>query len=143
MKCRVIIDKEREQEVIIYAHERTRQVEEIEHLIRNCDFELTGYRGKNTVMLNPLQVCCFTVEDNKVYALTDNEKLQLKVRLYQLEEELGDSFVKINQSCIGNIKMIDRFDASISGTLLVKFKNGHTDYVSRRQLKTVKERLGI
>lgn len=143
MKCKVIIDKKREQEVIIYAHERTKYVKEIEQFINSCDFDLIGYDGKNTLMLNPSEVCCFIVEKNKVYALTENEKLQLKQRLYQLEDNLGNIFVKINQSCLGNIKMIDRFDASVSGALLVRFKNGYTDYVSRRQLKEVKERLGF
>ena len=56
---------------------------------------------------------------------------------------LGTDFIKINQSCIANIRQIQRFDTSFSGTLRVIFKNGYTDYVSRRQLKAVKERLGL
>ena len=86
---------------------------------------------------------CFSVEDNRVYAVTEKEKLQLKIRLYQVEEMADKGFVKINQSCVANIRHIKRFDASVSGTLRVVFKNGYTDYVSRRQLKTVKERLGL
>ena len=39
--------------------------------------------------------------------------------------------------------MIDRFNASIGETLLVIFKSGYKDYVSRRQIKNVKERMGI
>ena len=61
----------------------------------------------------------------------------------ELEEKLPLDFVKINQSCLANIKKIERFSASVGGSLKVIFKNGHTDYVSRRQLRTVKEKLGI
>ena len=86
---------------------------------------------------------CFTVEESRVYAITKSGKWQLKCRLYNLEESLPQSFVKINQSCIANIKMIHRFDTSLSGALAVRFKNGYCDYVSRRNLKTVKERLGL
>ncbi len=143
MKCKTVIDKNHEEEVIIYAHERNETVEAIEKLVLRSDFELIGYSGKSAIRLEWSEVYCFTVEDNKVYAVTENEKLQLKLRLYQLELLADKNFVKINQSCIANIRRIKRFDASISGTLRVVFKNGYTDYVSRRQLKTVKERLGL
>lgn len=85
----------------------------------------------------------FFTEDNKVFALTENEKYRLKSRLYQLEENLNDNFVKINQSCIANIKSIDKFKATVGGSLTVIFKNGYVDFVSRRNLKNVKERLGL
>ncbi len=142
MKLTTIIDPERDEEVLIYSHARTRLVEDIEQLILGNDFELVGYKDKCATVLNAPDVCCFIVENNKVYALCGNERLQLKCRLYQLEEKLTNGFIKINQSCLANIKMIKRFDASFSGSLMITFKNGYTDFVSRRNLKYVKERLG-
>ena len=143
MKCKTVIDKNREEEVIIYAHERNETVESIERIVSSAKLELIGYSGKSAVRLKQAEVYCFTVENNKVYAITECEKLQIKLRLYQIEEIADKSFVKINQSCIANIGHIKKFDASVSGTLRVIFKNGYTDYVSRRQLKSVKERLGL
>ena len=143
MKFTMIIDKERDEEVIVYARERSPLTDDIERLVSGERFELIGYNGKKAVRLEPSQVYCFTVEDNKVYAVCEGERLQLKCRLYQLEQALCEGFVKINQSCIANIKKISRFDASISGSLKVVFKNGYCDYVSRRQVKNVKERLGL
>jgi DNA-binding LytR/AlgR family response regulator len=143
MKCKTVIDKNREEEVIIYAHERNETVESIERIVSSTQLELIGYSGKSAVKLEWSEVYCFSVEDNRVYAVTEKEKLQLKLRLYQVEEMADKDFVKINQSCVANIKHIKRFDASISGALRVVFKNGYTEYVSRRQLKTVKERLGL
>ena len=93
--------------------------------------------------LRPDGVCCFTAEAGRVYALTEGEKLAVRLPLYALEEALGEGFVRINQSCLGNVRRISRFDASIGGSLMVTFQNGHKDYVSRRQLKAVKERMGI
>ncbi len=143
MKCRVIIDRDREEEIIIYAHERDETVEAVEKLAADKSETLIGFSGKTATVIDFGEVYCFNVEDNKVYALTEKEKLQLKIRLYQVEEKADERFIKINQSCIANIRMIKRFDCSISGTLRVTFKNGYTDYVSRRQLKAVKERLGL
>jgi len=142
MKFRLFIDRDREEEVVVYAHEKSRLVSSIEKLVSD-NAELIGYNGKTAVKINLSEVYCFVTERNKVYAVTEKERLQMKLRLYQLEEIADENFVKINQSCIANIRTIERFDASVSGTMRVVFKNGYTDYVSRRQMKTVKERLGL
>ena len=143
MKLQIVIDKNRDEEILIYAHEKTPLICEIEELVNNNFIDLKGYTENETVKLNLNNIYCFITEDNKVYALTEKGKYRLKSRLYQLEENLNQSFVKINQSCIANIKMIDRFKATVGGSLTVIFKNGYVDFVSRRNLKNVKERLGL
>ena len=142
MKCKVVIDKEKE-EVVIYTKEYTELIKDIEQYILNKDEELLGFIDKRCTKLNLSDIYCFTVEDNKVLALTKNEKYVLRERLYILEEKYSNLFIKINQSCLVNKDKIKRFDASFSGTLLVILKNDYKDYVSRRQVKTVKERLGL
>ncbi len=143
MKFNLFIDKDREEEVLVYAHSESKLTDSIKQLCDADGFELIGTKERESIKLNLNEVNCFISEDNRVYALIKDEKLQIKYRLYQLEEKLPKGFVKINQSCIGNIKKIDRFEASFSGALNVYFKNGYNDYVSRRCLKTVKERLGL
>lgn len=143
MKCTVIIDPKRDEEVIVYAHRRSRLTESIQSLAADDAAELIGYNDREARRLSPDEIYCFTVEDERVYAVCETERLRIKSRLYQLEETLSDAFVRINQSCIVSIGKISRFDASLSGTLRVTLKNGFTDFVSRRQLKQVKERLGL
>ena len=143
MKLRIVIDPNRDEEIIIYAREKSHFVCEIQELVKNHSVDLIGYTENETVKLDLNDVYCFYTEDNKVFALMKNEKYRLKSRLYQLEENLSDNFVKINQSCIANIKKIDRFKATVGGSLTVVFKNGYVDFVSRRNLKNVKERLGL
>ena len=143
MKYTIKIDKEIEEEILICVRKRTKLIDDIENLILNESVELTGYKEREAILLTPAEIICFIVEENKVYALTDNDRFQLKQRLYQLEEMLDDSFVKINQSCIANTKKIARFDASFAGALSVVFCNGYKDYVSRRNVKKIKERFGV
>lgn len=143
MDFKLIIDKEHKEEVIVYAKEVNELTKEIESLVSCKNETLTGYKDEEVVRISLTDVYCFTIENNKLYAIMNNEKLQIKQRLYQVEEILGSDFVKINQSSIANIKKIDRFYASFGGSLAIKFKNGYKDYVSRRQAKTVKERIGI
>lgn len=144
MKFTLNIDKETDEEVIINVHERTPLVDEIEKLVLNDVFELVCYDDdKTAIILDFSDIHCFVVENNKVYAFTDTKKYTIKYRIYQLEEKLPSSFIKVNQSCIGNLKKIERFDASFAGSLVVRFKCGYKDFVSRRQLKKFKERLGL
>lgn len=143
MKLQIVIDPNRDEEILIYAHEKTLLISEIEELVKSHSVDLIGYAQDETVKLNLNDIYCFITEDNKVYALTENEKFKIKSRLYQLEEKLDNNFVKINQSCIANIKKIDRFKATVGGSLTVVFENGYVDFVSRRKLKNVKERLGL
>ena len=142
MKLEIITDENCEEKIVIYQHNENPLTEKIKQLVEETE-EIIGYKEKEILKLNPYDVFCVTVMENKVCAVLKDETYQLKERLYTLEEKLPQVFVKINQSCIANIEKIGRFDASISGTLKLTFKNGWTDYVSRRQLKSIKERLGI
>ena len=143
VKLRIFFEKDRPQEVRAYLKEDGTFADRLRALCKEEDRPLVGYRGEEAVILDPMAVCCFITEEGKIFALTGRERLTVKSRLYQLEEELGQDFLKINQSCLASVKQIERFDASISGTLKVRFKNGYTDYVSRRCVKKVKERFGL
>ena len=142
MKIKIFVDKTKEEEILIYVHEKNNLVDEIERLVAESNFELTGYKDNEAHRLSLIDVNCFISENNKIFALTD-EKLQVILRLYQIEDMLDDNFIRINQSCIANIRKIEKTQADFSGALSVIFKNGYRDYISRRNLKKVKERLGV
>ena len=143
MKLKIFIDPEKDEEILIYAHKKSPLTDAIEQLVSENGVDIIGHNGTESVKLSLNEICCFSVIGEKVFARTLSGDFRVKLRLFQLEERLPDSFVKINQSCIANIRMIDRFDFSVSGSLLVKFRNGSSDYVSRRQMKKVKERFGL
>ena len=143
MKVTVILDKTREEEIVIYAHEKSELICEIERMITERPVQLIGYLDDEILRIDLKDVYCFTIDGGKLYAVCENKKYLIKSRLYTVEEVIDKNFIKINQSSIANISKIHKFDASISGTLKVVFKNGHIDYVSRRNIKKVKERLGL
>jgi DNA-binding LytR/AlgR family response regulator len=146
MKYTLCIDDTHDEEIIVYAHARTRLVESIESLINEQKHDtppIIGYDGDDIIEIDPSKVHCFFIENKRLYASMSERDVIIKKRLYELEDELGGDFIKINQSTLANIKKIDRFSVSIGASLTVHFKNGKRDYVSRRQLKAVKERLGI
>lgn len=142
MKCTVHLQPDRE-EVIIYAKENSPLVEEIRRLAELDALVLIGTQEDQRCTLNPISVLCFITHNGKTEAITLDGTWRVKPRLYQLEAALGEQFIKINQSCLVNPHAIARFKTTFGGSLQVVLKNGYTDYVSRRQVKTVKERMGL
>lgn len=144
MKCYTYIDKNHDEEVLIYAKERNEIVNEIETLVNSNNVLITGVYNEEIVKINPIDVTCFISENNKVFAMVNNKKYQIKQKLYQLEEmEFNTYFVKLNQSCYANMKKIKKFESTIGASLKVIFDNNYFDYISRRELKNVKVRMGI
>lgn len=143
MNVKVVIDPTRDEEVIIFTHERTALVEEIERLVLQKPLELVGFSDDESVILEYVKVTRFTVEEGKTYAYTGDKRYRIKARLYQIEQQMPDCFIRIHQSCLANLRQIARFEAAYSGTLRVVFKNGDVDYVSRRNVRNIKERLGV
>lgn len=142
MKCTTLIGRREDEEVIIYAREKNRLVEKIEALCRERYEDILGYADDEIVKLAPEDVEAVTVSGGKVYAICEGRDFLVKERLYSLEERLS-GFVKINQSCIVNLRHIKSFRSSFGGSLSVHLCSGYTDYVSRRQLKAVKEAVGM
>ncbi len=146
MKFTLFIDKDREEEVCVYAHEESPTTKKLEEIAKGNDTglrELVGYRNDGIIIFDIDSVYCFYLEDGKLYAMLATDRVHVKKRLYEIEELLPEGFVKINQSAIANISKIERFGVSIGASMTVIYKNGHRDYISRRQLKHVKERIGI
>lgn len=143
MKIRTVIDPAGREEIVIYSRSETDLEKRIEALLSEREKRIFGYRCGDAVPLSAETVDAFTVEDGRVMAVTSTERLRVRGRLYELEEELADSFVKINQSCLANISRIARCRAGVGGSLMVIFKGGFSDYVSRRQMKEFKKRMGF
>ena len=143
MKCYTYIKEDEEEKVLIYAHDRTRLVEDIESLVLSSEIDLNGSYDSEIIKIGINDVVCFISENNKVFALIGDKKYQIKYRLYQIEELNLNLFIKINQSCLANKTKIKKFETTIGGALKVVFKNGYIDYIARRELKNVKKRMGL
>lgn len=106
---------------------------------------LLGFRGAETVPLDPAEVLRFYGEDKEVRAQTlDREVYTVRPRLYELEERLPRrEFIRVSHSEIVNWKRVTALDLSLSGTIRVTLEGGVVTYVSRRYVKKIKEVLGI
>lgn len=138
--------KDHDEYVEVHAKEKNELVNKIENLVNNSfinGININGYIQDDVVPLKLNDIVCFYVENDKTYARLMDKTYQIKMRLYQIEECLNNDFVRINKSKIININYISKFDLSWSGTIFVVLQNNDSDYVSRRQIKMLKERMNI
>lgn len=143
MKFTLIINKEKDEEVVATVHERTALTDEIEALIlkyAGAD-RIPAYRDDDIKMLAFSEIECVTVLDGKTYAIdSQNRRYRLKQRLYELEALLPSSFIRINKSTLANENRLDRFAVTYSGAVDAVFQCGYTEYVSRRCFSEIKRR---
>ena len=142
MKFRLIIDPGKEEEIVATVHSRNVLIDEIEALIARHTDRIPGYTEDDIKMLSVSEIECITVLDGKTYAIdSKNCRYRLKQRLYELEEQLPSSFIRINKSTLANEQALDRFAVTITGSVDAVFKCGYKEYVSRRCFAQIKRRL--
>ncbi len=143
MKFKLIIDNDKDEEVVVTAHRRTALIEEIEALVQQAAPDrIPAYTEDSIKMLSLSSIECITVLDGKTYAIhEDGQKYRLKQRLYELEELLPSSFIRINKSTLANEPRLDQFAVTYSGGVDAVFHCGYREYVSRRCFAQIKRRL--
>ena len=142
MKFRLIIDKTKEEEIVATVHNRSALLNEIESLISKYTDRIPGYTEDDIKLLSVSEIECITVLEGKTYAIdSQNCRYRLKQRLYELEEQLPPTFIRINKSALANENALDRFTVTIAGSVDAIFKCGYREYVSRRCFAQIKRRL--
>ena len=142
MKFKLIIDKEKDEEVVATVHARSPLIDEIEALLSKHTDRIPGYTEDDIKMLCVSEIACITILDGKTYAIdSQNRRYRLKQRLYELEQSLPASFIRINKSALANENALDRFSVTYAGSVDAVFKCGYREYVSRRCFAQIKRRL--
>jgi DNA-binding LytR/AlgR family response regulator len=100
-------------------------------------------KGKDIAFLEYEGVFMIRVEDKVVKVYTHDDEYTVKKALYQVEESLDQSFVRISKTTIVNLKKIDRVAPSLKGMMFIELKNGLKDNISRKYLPEFKEALGL
>ena len=143
MKYKLIIDNEREEEIIAVVHAPSALTEQIENLVRSFSGAdcMMGYRDEEMRKLSFGEIECITVLDRKVIAIdTEGNYYRIQGRLRELEDSLPSYFIRINKSTLANEHRILRFDAAFSGGVDAVFHCGYREYVSRRCFAEIKRR---
>ena len=122
--------------------------EEVSHLLKKLSEDvpriISGSRDDKIEVLEQEDLIRIYADAGKIVAVTEKGEYALRLRLYELEERLdAGRFVRISNSEIINLRKVNHFDLSFTGTICVSLSNGTTTYASRRYVSKIKKILGI
>ena len=105
---------------------------------------ISGTRDGKLEVLEPEELIRIYAASGKVFAVTGKGEYTLRLRLYELEEELaGTRFVRVSNSEIVNLDRVTALDLTLTGTIKMTLEGGTVCWVSRRYVKKIKGALGL
>lgn len=148
MKIRVEIDdrlNEEDEEVVIRCRGLSEEVMMLQKQVSeivSSKLRLEVFKGDSVLYLKPEEILFLETADNYLAVHTDREIYTAKQRLYELEEILPSSFVRISKSTIVNISNIRSVKRNITGPSEIEFEGTvKRAYASRNYLKQLMNRL--
>ena len=129
-------------EICINAPERNEEVQRLENelltkqekIIKN----IIGMQDNDIFIINVSDIILFYSEEKNNFCKTKEGVYRIKEKLYYLEEKLPQKdFIRISNSVIANINHVKCFNTSIIGKIIVRFKDGSEENVSRRKTSEI------
>lgn len=145
---KVEIDIQEKYEALIVCIKNNTLNDEVTSLMKKLESDtakkIVGKRNDSIFLLDPSDIVFFYSEGNKLKADTMEKQYEVKEKLYVLEEMLQSfGFVRLSKYALANVNMIQCINVEFNGSLVVQFKNGKTEGISRRNITKVKKYLGI
>lgn len=145
MKVSVDISPEyKEPYAVIHTDKVTEEIQRMIDIFSVSEAPITALQNEeDIVVLQSKEIYMVRVEDGDTVIYGEKNKFRSKKRLYELGAQLGSQFMQISKTTLVNLSFMDSIEAGFSGTLLLKLKNGCSDYVSRTYLPKFKKYLGL
>ena len=146
MKVEIKIDDSYiEPKILILTAAMTEDVNLIlNKLSENTPQVISGCKNEKIEVIEQEDLNRIYAGSGKVFAVTEKGEYTVRFRLYEIEKRLNhNQFVRISNSEIINLKKVNNFDLSFTGTIRVELTNGTAAYVSRRYVSKIKKILGI
>ena len=108
------------------------------------DRKLQAKKDGEWCLINSSDVLYFESVDNHTFLYTEDDVMEVKQRLYELEDILSDKdFIRISKSQIVNINKIRSLKPELNRTILMTMCNGEHLYISRRYVQAMRNMLSI
>lgn len=146
MKVNIDIDdRHTEPSITIQTDEWTEELEDIVSVIKRKNRQrLFGVESDQTVLLDPNHIDFLYAEKRRVFARMGNRHVEIRMKLYETEDILAPyDFMRFSKSVIGNLNQIERFELSFNGNLCVYFHSGTKEYITRKYVAPIKNRLAM
>lgn len=146
MKVNLFVSKDIEESYAdIHTNELSDNISKAISILESEDVNdmLVVKKGSDIALLESSDVYMFRVEEKQVKVYTENDEYVIKKPLYQVEDSLGNDFLRISKTTIVNFKKIERVAPSLRGMMFVQLKNGLKDNISRKYLPDFKQALNL
>jgi len=144
MKVTITKDIESGTAVEIHCREVTSETERLERYISRFDERLQATSEGNTYNVQLDEILYIESVDKKTFLYTTGHVLQTEKRLYELEELLDEkTFFRASKSVIVNLNKITKLKPEVTRNILATLTNGEVIVISRRNVKALKELIGL
>jgi len=144
MKVTITKDIESGTAVEIHCREVTSETERLERYISRFDERLKATSEGNTYNVQIDEILYIESVDKKTFLYTPGHVLQTEKRLYELEELLDEkTFFRASKSVIVNLNKITKLKPEVTRNILATLTNGEVIVISRRNVKALKELIGL
>ncbi len=136
MKIKIEIDKSLEEdEIILHCRELNEDAIDLQQKISNIvgsTMRLTVNKGDTQYYLKVSEILFIETADQMIAVHTANQIYNMKQKLYELEQILPGSFLRVSKSTIINTSKIRSVRRNLTGSSEVEFEGSHKQtYVSR------------
>lgn len=133
------ISDKADERLIIECVEVTPDVESIRSYALTKGTTLTGSVDERIYQFNLSDVFYFEAVDERVFAYTKSRTLELKARLYELENAYSDKhFIRCSKSFVLNLMKIECISPILNGRFMAHMKNGEKIIISRQYVADIK-----
>lgn len=144
MKVTITKDIESGTAVEIHCREVTSETERLERYISRFDERLQATSEGNTYNVQIDEILYIESVDKKAFLYTTGHVLKTEKRLYELEELLDEkTFFRASKSVIVNLNKITKLKPEVTRNILATLTNGEVIVISRRNVKALKELIGV
>ncbi|MGL5086138.1 MAG: LytTR family DNA-binding domain-containing protein [Clostridium sp.] len=104
--------------------------------------KINFYKNNIEYYISLEEILFFETEEDSINAHTIDNVYEVKYKLYELEELVPKSFMRISKCTIVNVNHIYSITRNLTSSSLVEFQNTHKKvYVSRHYYKLLKSKL--
>lgn len=105
---------------------------------------LTGTANNKVHLIEPPSIIVIRTEGKELVLYNDDgNRLIMNKPLYELDQLLGEDFIRISKSAIINLRKIKNIESSFNGTMEIELMLGIKEVISRNFKKKFKTRLGV
>lgn len=131
-------------QVIIKCRKIDEEVTRLKEHIELFEQKLQAKKGQEFCLVNASEVLYFESVDNRTFLYTQDEVMEIKQRLYELECLLpAKDFIRVSKSKIVNLNKIQSLKPELNRTILATMCNGEQLYISRKYVPPLRKLLAI